>query len=56
MLSEIFMLLGSIGGSHSLADAIGLNSEIRKVREDKTPRSSLVVRAQRTQIHGVDKA
>ena len=51
MLSEILVLLGSIGRSHSLADAIGLNCGIRKVREDKTP---LVVGAWRAQVHGVD--
>ena len=55
MLSEILVLLGSIGKSHSLADAIKLNCEIRKVREDKTPRSPLVARAWRAQVHGVDQ-
>ena len=43
MISEILVLLGSIGMSHSLADAIALNCGIRKVREDKTPRSPSVV-------------
>ena len=35
-------------------DTIGLNCEIWKVREDKTPRSPLVVRAWRAQVHEVD--
>ena len=54
MLSEILVLLGSIGRSHSLADAIGLNYEIWKVREDKTPRSPLVAGAQMAQVHGIN--
>ena len=37
-----------------MADAIELNCEIQKDREDKTPRSSLVVGAWRAQVHGVD--
>ena len=56
MLSEILVLLGSIGRSHLLADAIGLNCRIRKVREDKTPTSPLVVGVWRAQVHGVDYA
>ena len=48
------MLLGSIGMSHLLVDAIGLSYEIRKVREDKALRSQLVAGAWRAQIHGVD--
>ena len=44
----------SIGISHSLADAIGLNCEIWNVREDKAPRSQLVAGAWRAQVHGVD--
>ena len=54
MLSEILVLLGSIGRSYSLADAIGMNYGIRKAREDKTLRSPLVAGAQRAQVHGVD--
>ena len=53
MLSEILVLLGSIE-SHLVVDAIGLNCGILKTREDKTPRSPLVAKAWRTQIHGVD--
>ena len=30
-----------------MVDAVGLNCEIRKAREDKTPRSPLIVRAWR---------
>ena len=37
-------------------NAIGLNNGIFKAREDKTPKSSLVARAQRAQVHGVDYA
>ena len=37
-----------------MVDAIGLNCEIQKDREDKTPRSSLVAGAWRAQVHGVD--
>ena len=40
--------------SHSLVDAIRMNYRIRKAREDKTPRSLLVVRAWRVQVYGVD--
>ena len=47
-------LLGSIGSSHSLADAIGLNCEIWKARKDKVSRSQLVAGARRAQVHGVD--
>ena len=54
MSSEILMLLGSIGRSHSLTDAIGLNCRIRKVREDKVPRRQLVAGAWRAQVHWVD--
>ena len=39
-----------------MADAIGLNCGIWKGREDKAPRSQLVVGAWRAQVHGVDKA
>ena len=56
MSSEILVLLESIGMSHSLADAIGLNCNIRKVREDKVPRSQLVAGAWRAQVHRVDQA
>ena len=56
MLSEILVLLGSIGRRQSLVDVVGLNCEIRKAREDKTPRSPLIVRAWRAQVHGVDYA
>ena len=52
--SEILVLLGSIGRSHLLVDAIGLNYGIQKVREDKTPRSPLVEGVWRDQVHGVD--
>jgi len=52
--NEILVLLRSIGRNHSLTDEIGLNYEIRKVREDNTPRSPLVVGAWRAQVHGVD--
>ena len=44
----------SIGISHSLVDAIGLNCGIRKAREDKAPRSQFEAGAWRTQVHGVD--
>ena len=55
MLSEILVMLRRIAKSHSLAaDAIRLNCGIQKVREDKIPRSPLVVGAQRAQVHGVD--
>ena len=37
-----------------MADAIGLNCEIRKTREDKAPRSQLVAGAWRAQVHGVN--
>ena len=40
--------------SHSLADAIRLNCDIWKVREDKVPRSQLVAGAWKAQVHGVD--
>ena len=50
MSSEILVLLGNIGRSHSLADAIELNCGIWKVREDKILRSSLVVSAWRAQV------
>ena len=45
MLSEVLVMLGSIGRSHLVADAIGLNCRIWKVRQDKTPRSPLVAGA-----------
>ena len=45
------MLLGSIGRSHSLADAIELNYKIQKAREDNAPRSQLVAGAWRAQVH-----
>ena len=54
MLSEILVLLGSSGRSHSLADAIGLNCGILKAREDKATKSPLVTSAERAQVHGVD--
>ena len=54
MLSEILVLLGSIERSHLMADAIGLNCEIRKVIEDKTPRNTMVAGAWRAQVHGVN--
>ena len=38
----------------SLADAIRLNCEIWKVREDKVPRSQLVVGVWTAQVHGVN--
>ena len=47
---EILVLLRSIGRSHLVANAIGLNCGIRKAREVKTPRSSLVVGAWRAQV------
>ena len=50
------MLLGSIGKSHSLVDAKGLNCGMRKVKEDKVLRSQLVAKAWRAQVHGVDYA
>ena len=56
MSSEILVKLGSIGRSHSLADVIGLNCGIQKVREDKTLRSLLVAGAWRAQVYWVDKA
>jgi len=43
--NEILVLLGSIGMSHSLADAIRLNCGIQKVKEDKTPKNLLVAGA-----------
>ena len=52
MLSQVLVLLGSIGKSHLVADAIGLNCGIRKASEDKTPRSPLVAKAWRAQVHG----
>ena len=54
MLSEVLVLLGSIGMSHLMADAIGLNCWTWKAKEDKTPRSSLVTGAWRAQVHGID--
>jgi len=48
------VLLGSIGRSHSLVDAIGLNYEIPKAREDKASRSQLVAGAWRAQVHRED--
>ena len=56
MSSEILVLLGSIGRSYLLADAIRLNCGIQKAREDKVPRSQLVTGAWRAQVHGVDWA
>ena len=41
---------------HSLTNAIEQNCRIRKVREDKAPRSQLVAGAWRVQVHGVDWA
>ena len=37
-----------------MADAIELNCEIQKAREDKAPRSKLVARAWRDQVNGID--
>ena len=37
-----------------MADAIGLNCEIWKVRQDKTPRNPLVAGAWKAQVHGVN--
>ena len=37
-----------------MADIIGLNCEIRKVREDKIPRSPFVAGVWMAQVHGVD--
>ena len=54
MLSEILVLLRSIGKSHLVADAIELNCGIWKAREDKTPKSPLVAGAWRAQVYGVD--
>ena len=56
MIGEILVLLESVRRSHSLADAIGLNCKIRKARENKIPRSLLVVRVWMAQVHGVDLA
>ena len=50
------MLLGSIGKNHSLADAIGLNCGIRKVKEGNALRSQMVVGVWRAQVHGVNWA
>ena len=50
------MPLGSIGKSHLVADAIGLNCGIRKASEDKISRSLLVVGAWRAQVHREDLA
>ena len=38
-----------------MADAIGLNCEIRKSREDKALRSQLEAGVWRVQVHGVDE-
>ena len=46
----------SIGRSHSLVDATGLNCGIRKATKDKASRSQLVAGAWRAQVHGVDWA
>ena len=54
MSSEVLVLLGSIGRSQSLVDAIGLIAESKKVREDKNPKSPLVKGACRAQVHGVN--
>ena len=54
MSSEILVLLGSIGRSQSLADAIGRIARYGKAREDKVPRNQLVVGAWRTQVYWVD--
>ena len=47
MSSEVLVLLGSIGRSQSLADAIGRIARYGKAREDKVPRNQLVVGAWR---------
>ena len=39
-----------------MVDAIGLNCGIQKASEDMTPRSPLIARAWRAQVHGVDLA
>ena len=54
MSSKILVLLGSIGRSHSLIDAIGLNCGFLKGREDKFPRSQLVAGAWAAQVYVVD--
>ena len=48
------VLLGSIGMSQSLADAIKCIAGSGKAKEDKVPRSQLVAGAWRAQVHGVD--
>ena len=37
-----------------MADAIGLNCGNQKARKDKIPRSLLVAKVWRAQVHGVD--
>ena len=54
MSSEVLVLLGSIGRSQSLADAIGRIVRYGKAREDKVLRNQLVVGAWRTQVYWVD--
>ena len=54
MSSKVLVLLGSIGKSQSLADAIGHITGSGKVREDKVLRSQLVVGVWRAQVHLVD--
>ena len=54
MSSEVLVLLGSIGMSQSLADAIGHIVGYEKARENKIPRRQLVVGAWRAQVHWID--
>ena len=54
MSSEVLVLLGSIGRSKSLVDAIRHIAGSRKARKDKVPRNQLVVGAWRAQVHWVD--
>ena len=56
MSSEVLVLLGCIGRSQSLADAIRHIVESGKAREDKVPRSLLAAEAWRAQVHWVDYA
>ena len=51
MSSEVLVLLGSIGRSQSLADAIRRIAESERAREDKVLRSQLVAEAWRAEVH-----
>jgi len=53
VLSEVLVLLGSIGRSHLVADAIGLNCGIWKASEDNS-KKSIGSRSLEGQVHGVD--